>query len=65
MSAFPEFATLDLGPAPAARSVSGEAWETPEGIAVRPAYSAADVAGLDFLQTWPGLAPFLRRRAWS
>ncbi|GAA1307840.1 methylmalonyl-CoA mutase [Planotetraspora silvatica] len=40
---------------------SGEqAWETPEGIAVRPLYTAADLDGLDYLPTYPGIAPFLR-----
>jgi methylmalonyl-CoA mutase len=34
--------------------------ETPEGIDLRPLYSAADRAGLDFVDTWPGLPPFLR-----
>ncbi|GAA4428451.1 methylmalonyl-CoA mutase [Actinokineospora soli] len=35
-------------------------WETPEGIAVKPVYTADDTAGLDFLDTYPGIAPFLR-----
>ncbi|MFJ6213265.1 methylmalonyl-CoA mutase [Streptomyces sp. NPDC092296] len=35
-------------------------WETPEGIAVRPLYTGADLAGLDFLDTYPGIAPYLR-----
>ncbi|MCG8503012.1 MAG: methylmalonyl-CoA mutase, partial [Sphingomonadales bacterium] len=35
-------------------------WETPEGIPVKPAYGAEDVAGLDFLDGWPGFAPYLR-----
>ncbi len=35
-------------------------WLTPEGIAVAARYSAADVADLDFLRTYPGIAPFLR-----
>jgi methylmalonyl-CoA mutase len=35
-------------------------WETPEGIGVKPLYTAADVEGLDFLETLPGLPPFLR-----
>ncbi|MEZ5776435.1 MAG: methylmalonyl-CoA mutase [Hyphomicrobiaceae bacterium] len=38
----------------------GEPWMTPEGIALKPAYGAADLEGLDFLDTWPGIAPFLR-----
>jgi len=36
------------------------AWATPEGIPVAPLYTEADLAGLDFLHTWPGLPPFLR-----
>jgi methylmalonyl-CoA mutase len=35
-------------------------WETPEQIPVRPLYSAADLAGVDHLDTMPGLPPFLR-----
>jgi len=51
--------------AAAAQSATGLAvdeqrWETPEGIDVAPLYSAADLDGLDFLHTYPGLAPFLR-----
>ncbi|MEV4733080.1 methylmalonyl-CoA mutase [Saccharopolyspora sp. NPDC049426] len=36
------------------------AWEAPEGIDVKPLYTESDVDGLDFLSTYPGLAPFLR-----
>lgn len=36
------------------------AWTTPEGIDVKPLYGAEDTEGLDFLQTRPGLPPFLR-----
>jgi methylmalonyl-CoA mutase len=39
---------------------SGPSWLTPEGISVKPVYHADDVAGLDFLDTYPGIAPFLR-----
>nr|WP_235921835.1 methylmalonyl-CoA mutase [Lentzea tibetensis] len=35
-------------------------WHTPEGIDVKPFYTADDLAGLDFLATYPGVAPFLR-----
>jgi methylmalonyl-CoA mutase len=35
-------------------------WLTPEGILVKPIYSEADLEGIDFLNTWPGIAPFLR-----
>ncbi|MDV6030600.1 MAG: methylmalonyl-CoA mutase [Phycisphaera sp. RhM] len=44
--------------------VAGDAdqlrWQTPEQIPVRPLYTSADRAGLDHLDTMPGLAPFLR-----
>ncbi|MCX4238383.1 methylmalonyl-CoA mutase [Streptomyces ortus] len=35
-------------------------WETPEGIAVKPLYTGHDLEGLDFLETYPGVAPYLR-----
>ncbi|CAM3618654.1 methylmalonyl-CoA mutase [Kibdelosporangium persicum] len=35
-------------------------WETPEGIGIKPVYTAEDLDGLDFLDTYPGIAPFLR-----
>jgi methylmalonyl-CoA mutase len=35
-------------------------WLTPEGIAVKSAYSETDLSGLDFLDTYPGVAPFVR-----
>ena len=62
MTRIPDFTTIDLGTpsADAAASAAGEAWVTPEGIPVKPVYTGADTTGLDFLDTWPGLAPFLR-----
>nr|WP_119611853.1 methylmalonyl-CoA mutase [Streptomyces acidiscabies] len=44
------------------RAAGGDAplWETPEGIPVKPLYTAHDLEGLDFLSTYPGAAPFLR-----
>ena len=35
-------------------------WQTPEGIAVKPLYTAADLATIEHLDTLPGFAPFLR-----
>jgi methylmalonyl-CoA mutase len=35
-------------------------WHTPEGIAVPPLYTGADLTGLDFLDTYPGIAPYVR-----
>ena len=62
MTKFPDFTKLALE-TPAMKSGKpklGEAWETPEGIAVKTAYTAADRAGLDFVDDYPGLAPFGR-----
>jgi methylmalonyl-CoA mutase len=39
---------------------TGEAWESPEGIEVKTTYGPDDLAGLDALDTWPGLPPYLR-----
>ncbi len=35
-------------------------WLTPEGIAVKSRYTAADIDGLDFIDGMPGVAPFVR-----
>ena len=35
-------------------------WVTPEGITVKPLYTAADTAGLAHAHTLPGFAPFVR-----
>ncbi|MEU7817757.1 methylmalonyl-CoA mutase [Pseudonocardia sp. NPDC049154] len=59
----PDFTKVDLasGAAPTADWAGGpEAWEAPEGIAVKPFYGAADTEGLDFLHTYPGITPYLR-----
>jgi methylmalonyl-CoA mutase len=36
------------------------AWQTPEGITVKPLYTAADLDGLEAAGTMPGFAPYLR-----
>ncbi|RSN50349.1 methylmalonyl-CoA mutase [Amycolatopsis sp. WAC 04197] len=70
----PNFAGIDLGsPEPGDRpqwtealhAATGKgpdalAWETPEGIGVKPVYTADDLSGVDFLGTYPGIAPYLR-----
>ena len=53
LAAWEKAATAELGHTP-------EPWETPEGIAVKPVYTAKDLEGLDFLDTMPGVAPYLR-----
>src|SRR6186713_14029 len=61
MSRIPDFADIAFERiATAAPSGSAEPWLTPEGILVKPSYVEADLAGLDFLETYPGIAPYLR-----
>src|SRR4051794_23237274 len=80
MTAIPDFGDLELGrPSSSAtaddwakafteatgRGVEEASWETPEGIAVLPLFTAADLGdidylGADFLGTYPGIAPYLR-----
>ena len=62
----PDFSQVDL-PTPGGSSDAASAalddapvWPTPEGIDVKALYRAADLEGLDFLDTYPGVAPFLR-----
>src|SRR5437868_12894034 len=61
MSRIPNFANIAFEfAAPAQPAGSAEPWLTPEGIPVKPGYSEADLEGIDFLETWPGVAPYLR-----
>ena len=61
MSRIPNFADVAFERiATATPAGSAEPWLTPEGILVKPAYGEADLTGLDFLETYPGIAPYLR-----
>lgn len=61
MSRIPDFSTIDLASFDAATEpLSGEPWQTPEGIAVKRQYRGEDIEGLDFLEGRPGVAPFVR-----
>jgi methylmalonyl-CoA mutase len=51
-----QLAAKDLG----GKSADALAWQTPEGIAVKPLYTAADLEQLETLGTLPGFPPFLR-----
>ena len=42
------------------RSPADLAWRTPEGIDVKPLYTAADLEGMEHLDSMPGFAPFVR-----
>ncbi|MBC7617514.1 MAG: methylmalonyl-CoA mutase, partial [Candidatus Saccharibacteria bacterium] len=63
----PEFktSTLDDWAKAAAKSAPGGHldalnWITPDGIAVKPLYTAADTANLQHADTLPGFEPYLR-----
>ena len=55
---------LERWTALAARETGGDpdrlTWQTPEGIAVKPLYTEADLAGVGHLGSLPGEAPFVR-----
>jgi methylmalonyl-CoA mutase len=40
--------------------MTSRGWHSPEGIEIKPRYDATDLDGLDALETWPGLTPYLR-----
>jgi methylmalonyl-CoA mutase len=42
------------------RPVEELLWRTPEAIEVPPLFTGADLAGVDFLDTFPGVAPYVR-----
>ena len=42
------------------RDLDDLTWRTPEGIAVKPLYTADDLAGLAHLGSLPGEAPYTR-----
>jgi methylmalonyl-CoA mutase len=60
MSQIPDFTKLGFAEAQAAPTSAGEPWQTPEDIAVKGTYGAADLSGVDALDSYPGIAPFLR-----
>ena len=60
MSVIPDFTTIDLGEPVPATTTSDVVTETPEGIDIPAVATAADIADLDFLETLPGLPPYLR-----
>src|SRR6266567_674715 len=62
MASIPDFTQVEFAEAPvAAIDATGAAWLTPEGIRVKLLYAAADVRGLDFLDGFPGIPPYMSR----
>ena len=61
MTSIPNFADVAFESIlPVAPAGAAAPWITPEGIAVKPVFGPDDVNGLDFLDTYPGIAPYLR-----
>ena len=61
MTGIPDFSAVDWASVPVSGSPHDAApWLTPEGIPVKPVYGPDDRAGIDFLDTYPGIAPYLR-----
>jgi methylmalonyl-CoA mutase len=60
MPRIPDFTTIPFADIAAPAQAMAEPWLTPEGIAVRSAYTRADRDGLAFVDTYPGLPPFVR-----
>jgi len=61
MSNIPDFKNIAFEmPVLGAAAGQAEPWLTPEGIPVKSSYGEADLKGIDFLETWPGVAPYLR-----
>jgi methylmalonyl-CoA mutase len=64
MSSIPDFSSVALAdaesPATAPGAPSDLRWSTPEGIDIPPVVTDDDISGLDFLDTYPGIAPYLR-----
>src|SRR6267143_4692306 len=62
MSRIPDFTRVDFADVASAERTAGAAapWLTPEGIPVKPVYRSDDLTGLDFLDTYPGIPPYLR-----
>src|SRR4051812_18453250 len=62
MSRIPDFNSVEFDDTTIVTSSVGAAnpWLTPEGIEVKPSYGPDDVTSLDFLDTYPGIVPFLR-----
>ncbi len=63
MSVPSSFAGLPLvgeGAAPSTGTPAHDLWTATEGIAIKTSYGPDDLEGLDALDTYPGLSPFLR-----
>jgi methylmalonyl-CoA mutase len=60
MSRIPDFSTVSFAPVAINASAAGESWLAPEGIPVKPVYGPDDIEGLGYIDSYPGIAPYLR-----
>ena len=61
MTRIPDFSSVAFTePSTAAPDSAAKPWLTPEDIAVKPVYGPEDLQGLDFLNTFPGMPPYVR-----
>ncbi|WP_417693360.1 methylmalonyl-CoA mutase [Roseibium sp.] len=61
MSRIPDFTQVAYEDVLSPATAEGvDPWETPEGILVAPVTRESDLAGIDTLETYPGLPPFVR-----
>ena len=64
MTKIPNFSKIEFDQNPETNNNesqhNGELWETAEKISIKNCYTHKDIENLDFLNGWPGLAPFLR-----
>src|ERR1700693_2177993 len=60
MTQIRDFAKIDFADTASPGAAPAAPWLTPEGIPVKPVYGPDDRAGLDFLDGYPGIAPYLR-----
>src|SRR5947199_866507 len=61
MTRIPDFGAIAFADAAVSPGAAmSEPWLTPEGITVKPVYGPQDVRGLDFLDGFPGIPPYLR-----
>lgn len=60
MSLIPDFSEIEFKNGEAVAPSTGDAWVSPEGIDIKPGYGPGDIEGLDFVHSYPGIAPYVR-----
>ena len=61
MAAIPDFTSIPFAPSTAPTpEPEPRKWMTPEGVEVKNLYKPEDLEGLSFVDSYPGIAPFVR-----